>query len=169
MTEEAVWLAEIAYQRLRNELAELLRQRAEGAEGGAGDHLVGDSADSTGDHQRLTDRRERDNRIRKLQELLQKAIVSHDPPDDGVAEPGMLLTVRYEEDQESETFLLSHYEEGAYPDDFMTCSPDSPLGSAVLGKKEGDRIEYSLPNGERMQVTLLRAVPYRTETFPVAG
>ncbi|MFC7658952.1 hypothetical protein ACFQV8_24885 [Pseudonocardia benzenivorans] len=30
VTEEAVWLAEIAYQRLRNELAELLRQRAEG-------------------------------------------------------------------------------------------------------------------------------------------
>lgn len=164
-----MWLADIAYDRLRSELVELLRQRAEGSTGSTAEQFTGDSADHSSDHQRLADRRERDNRIRKLQELLQKSIVGQNPPDDGVAEPGMLLTVRYEEDQEAETLLLTHYEENAYPDELMTCSPDSPLGRAVLGKKEGESVEYALPNGKTMVVRLLRAVPYRSETCPVAS
>ena len=32
-------------------------------------------------------------RIRQIQDLLSNAVVGEDPPDDGVAEPGMVLTV----------------------------------------------------------------------------
>jgi len=173
MTETQVWLAQSAYERLKAELMELLRQRAEGPNGQATDQFTGDSADHNTDQQLLTARRERENRIRRLQELLQNPLVGQDPPDDGVAEPGMVLTIRYEDDQETETFLLAHTEEGAYPADLMTCSPDSPLGMALPGRKQGEKVRYTLPNGQRMEITLLRAVPYRPEawsaTAQVAG
>ncbi|MCE3556528.1 GreA/GreB family elongation factor [Pseudonocardia sp. RS11V-5] len=173
MTETQVWLAQSAYERLRAELMDLLRQRTEGLSGDVAEQFVGDSADHNTDQQLLTARRERENRIRRLQELLQNPLLGQDPPDDGVAEPGMVLTIRYEVDQESETFLLAHTEDGAYPADLMTCSPDSPLGVALTGRKQGEKVRYTLPNGETMEVTVLRAVPYRPEawytTTQVAG
>jgi transcription elongation factor GreA len=163
MTETHVWLARSAYTRLKAELVDLLRQRAEGLSGHAAEQFVGDSADHNTDQQLLTARRERENRIRRLQELLQNPLVGQNPPDDGVAEPGMVLTIRYEDDQETETFLLAHTEEGAYPADLMICSPDSPLGMALPGRKQGEKVRYALPNGLTMEITLLRAVPYCPE------
>ena len=48
----------------------------------------------------------RQARIRQIQDLLTNAVVGEDPPDDGIAEPGMVLTVRYDDTGEIETFLL---------------------------------------------------------------
>ena len=39
-------------------------------------------------------------------------------------------------------------------------SPSSPLGQALLGAKDGEARQYSLPNGNTMKVTLIKAVPY---------
>ncbi|MFP5068147.1 GreA/GreB family elongation factor [Pseudonocardia nantongensis] len=150
MTDTHVWLAEGAYQNLRTELRELLARRDD--EGSAG-------PDGT-DHQLLAEQRGREQRIRRLQELLRDPVVGHRPPDDGVAEPGMVLTVRYEQDGEVETFLLAHSGDGAYPADLMLCSPDSPLGRALPGTRQGERLHYRLPDGGALAVTLLRAVPY---------
>ncbi len=115
MAEPQVWLARSAYERLKAELMDLLRQRAEGLNGHAADQWVGDSGDQNTEQQLLTVRRQREKRIRKLQEVLQNPRVGQDPPDDGVAEPGMVVTIRYEDDRETETFLLAHNEDGAYP------------------------------------------------------
>lgn len=52
----------------------------------------------------------RERRIRQLQELLLTAEVGAQPPDDGVAEPGMVLTVRYADRDDTETFLLANRE-----------------------------------------------------------
>ena len=41
-------------------------------------------------------------RIRQLQELLLTAAVGAQPPDDGIAEPGMVLTVRYADQDDTE-------------------------------------------------------------------
>ncbi|MGD9985601.1 GreA/GreB family elongation factor [Pseudonocardia sp.] len=165
MAETQVWLAESAYERLKNELVELLRQRDHGMSGLANEQFAGDSSDPHTDQQLLTERRERESRIRKLQELLQNPLVGQAPPDDGVAEPGMLLTIRYEDDQETETFLLAHNEDGAYPPDLMICSLESPLGSSLPGRRQGEKVQYTLSNGQSMEVTLLRAVPYRPDTW----
>lgn len=162
-----VWLAQDTYDRLRDELAELLRQRA-GATPESEATNVRDSSDQHTDQQILADRRDRDYRIRKLQELLLDPVVGDAPPDDGIAEPGMLLTVRYPEDSEPETFLLAHREEGAHPD-VEICSPDSPLGQALAGARDGDTREYRLPNGRVQQVTLERAAPYGAAPRPTTG
>ncbi|MBW0101798.1 GreA/GreB family elongation factor [Pseudonocardia sp. KRD291] len=164
-----VWLAQVTYDQLRNELAALLRQRA-GASA-ASDPAGASARDSSDQHteqQVLADRRDRDHRIRKLQELLRNPAVGDAPPDDGVAEPGMVLTVRYPQDPEPETFLLAHREGGAQPD-VEICSPDSPLGRALTGAREGATCEYRLPDGRVQQVTLERAAPYRAAHQRISG
>lgn len=138
MTTPRVWLSPQAHHRLRNELTTLL-------------------ASPTGDPD-FTSRRDRETRIRQLNELLTNAIVGEDPPDDGVAEPGMVLTVRFDDTGETETFLLGA--RGAEFGAVEVYSPDSPLGAAVHGARRGEQRTYRTPSGAMVLVTLLNAVPY---------
>jgi transcription elongation factor GreA len=137
-----VWLTEETYDRARIELALLRMEQATGA------------------HRGQADREQRAIRIRQLQELISTAAVGHEPPDDGVAEPGMVLTVRYEADDLAETFLMADREESA-SDGLPIYSPHSPLGTALCGAKAGEQRAYLLPGGETMTVTLVHAVPFR--------
>lgn len=138
-TETRVWLTQQAFDRLQQELDVLL-----------GVHPVDDGADH------------RASRIRQIREILRDAVVGEAPPDDGMAEPGMVLTVRFE-DEETATFLLS-VREATEPDRLEVYSPDSPLGAALCGAREGERRTYSVPSGAAVGVTLLRAVPYGHHT-----
>ncbi|MFD2469720.1 GreA/GreB family elongation factor [Amycolatopsis silviterrae] len=138
-TSSRPWLTADAHARLAAELAALRRE-----------------PDLDGDD--LLDRRQhRLARIRQLQDLLRDAVVGEDPPDDGIAEPGMVLTVRYD-DGGVETFLLAVRDEAG--SDLEVCSPDSPLGQALDGAKPGERREYEVPSGAVVRVTLVEAYPY---------
>ena len=97
-------------------------------------------------------------RIRQIQDLLTNAVVGEDPPDDGFAEPGMVLTVRYDDTGEFETFLLGV--RGAEDADIEVYSMQSPLGRAIAGARPGAQRTYSIPSGANLPVTLLKAVPY---------
>ena len=97
-------------------------------------------------------------RIRQIQDLLTNAVVGEDPPDDGFAEPGMVLTVRYDDTGEIETFLLGV--RGAEDADIEVYSMQSPLGRAIAGARPGAQRTYSIPSGANLPVTLLKAVPY---------
>ncbi len=156
-TQQQVWLTQDGYERLKDELLQLVRQRA-GEAPQDGQPRIGIVTRDSSDEQSIADRRERDQRIRKLQQMLQDPIVGQEPPDDGIAEPGMVLTVAYA-DGDEETFLLAEREQDAYPD-VEVCSPDSPLGRALVGATEGEQRDYLLPDGQAMAVTLVRAVPY---------
>jgi len=85
--------------------------------------------------------------------------VGEAPANDGLAEPGKVLTVRYDGDDAEEVFLLATREEGA-EGELEIYSPESPLGRALLGAKEGETRQYELPNGKSQKVTLIKAVPY---------
>ncbi|MER6990691.1 GreA/GreB family elongation factor [Saccharopolyspora hirsuta] len=135
-TAQPRWLTQEAHDRLRAELDDLLARRAEG------------EGDEDG---------QRRARIREIQELLRDAVVGETPPDDGIAEPGMVLTVRFD-DGETETFLLGA--RGGADDDLDVYSPESPLGAALSGAKQGETRTYTVPNGGTAQVTLVRAVPH---------
>ena len=100
----------------------------------------------------------RQARIRQIQDLLTNAVVGEDPPDDGVAEPGMVLTVCYDDTGEIETFLLGV--RGVEDADIDVYSMQSPLGSAIVGARPGEQRTYSIPSGANLPVTLLKAVPY---------
>jgi transcription elongation GreA/GreB family factor len=100
----------------------------------------------------------RQARIRQIQDLLSNAVVGEAPPDDGIAEPGMVLTVRYDDTGEIEPFLLGV--RGAEDADIDVYSVQSPLGSALVGARVGEQRTYSIPSGTSLPVTLLKAVPY---------
>ena len=55
--------------------------------------------------------------------------------------------------------LFKRVEEGA-EGDLEVYSPESPLGRALLGAKEGETRSYELPSGASQKVTLIKAVPY---------
>lgn len=154
-TGDRVWLTPEAHERLRAELTTLLAPALPGGPGEpAGDGGTDDATDAG---------RRRAARVRQLQELLANAVVGEDPPNDGVAEPGMVLTIRYDDTADEETFLLG-LRAAEHPDldgdGLEVYSPTSPLGMALTGARPGDQRAYQVPSGTTVQVTLLNAVPY---------
>ncbi|MQA11291.1 MAG: transcription elongation factor GreA [Pseudonocardiaceae bacterium] len=157
---QVTWLTQDAYDRLKQELDELIENRPVIAAKINDSREEGDLKENGGYHAAREEQGQQEARIRHLQELLRTAKVGEAPDNDGFAEPGMVLTVRYEGDDESEEFLLATREEGAQSGNIEVYSPDSPLGKALLGAQEGDERSYELPNGSIQRVTLLKAVPY---------
>jgi len=141
-TSVQTWLTPEAHARLRRELAELL----------AADSLVS-GPDS------FVETRHRQTRIRHIQDLLRTAVVGEDPPDDGIAEPGMVLTVHYDDENATETFLLG-LRDDAEAGDLEVYSPNSPIGLALTGAQRGEQRTYRVPSGSTVRVTLLDAAPY---------
>lgn len=144
-TPTRVWISASAHQRLRDELDELRTLLDRDAGSGEDENLVAIQG-------------ARQGRIQQIHDLLVYAVVGEDPPDDGVAEPGMVLTVRYDDSGDTETFLLGV--RGTEHDGMEVYSLQSPLGQAVLGAQAGAQRSYRTPGGSTISVTLLRAVPY---------
>jgi transcription elongation factor GreA len=143
---QRVWISQQAYQRLQQELATLRQLCAAGP--GAGDD----------DENTAAIQRARRSRIQQIHDLLINAVVGEDPPDDGVAEPGMVITIRYDDTGDTETFLLGV--RGAEYGDMEVYSVRSPLGAAIVGARPGQQRTYTSPGGTALTVTLLKAVPY---------
>jgi transcription elongation factor GreA len=141
------WLSAQGYQQVRNELDRLLLTHRSGLPRHDGED------DAWARHGW------RERRIRHLQELLLVATAGTAPADDGIAEPGMVVTVRLDDAPETETFLLAETE---VPTDseIDIYSPASPIGRAVLGAQEGDTRTCRLPDGHTISITLLAAKPY---------
>ncbi len=97
-------------------------------------------------------------RIQRIHDLSVNAVVGEDPPDDEVAEVGMVLTIRDEDTCDTETFLLGL--RGAEYADMEVYSDQSPLNEAIAGARPGERRTYTLADGAPLTVTLLEAVPY---------
>jgi transcription elongation factor GreA len=148
ISSERVWMTRKAYIGLQMELAALRSQPSVEVP----DDLM-DCDDSL-----VAGHRARQARIHQIHELLTNASVGENPPDDGIAEPGMVLRVRFDDTGEIETFLLGV--RGAEEADIEVYSPRSPLGTAIIGARTGEQRTYFTPSGVSVPVTLLEAVPY---------
>jgi transcription elongation factor GreA len=82
-------------------------------------------------------------RIRQLKDLIQNANVS-EVDDSGAIEVGTVATVVDEDGDEMEFFVAPAENKVA---GMLLASPDSPLGSALLGKRPGDEATYEAPGG----------------------
>lgn len=104
-----------------------------------------------------------ETRIAELKQTLRRAELG-DKPDDGLVEPGMAITVRFEGDDQPTTFLLAERGIAAADPAIGTdvYSPTSPLGLAITGKFPGDVFRYSTPSGVEVSGTVLAAEPFRT-------
>lgn len=145
---EPVWVTPELHTRLQNELAALRALRS-----------IEIPDDFMGYDARLVARSSpRLRRIRELEDLLSTAVVGEDRCQ-GIAEPGMVLTIRYDATGETETFLLGRH--GAEAVDIKVYSMASPLGRSIVGARPGEQRMYAIPNDTGRLVTLLKAVPYR--------
>lgn len=156
---QVTWLTQEAYDRLKTELDELVANRPVIAAKINAAREEGDLKENGGYHAAREEQGQVESRIRQLQELLRTAQVGETPAESGIAQPGSVLTVRFDGEDETEQFLLANREEGAHGS-LEVYSPSSPLGSALLGAKEGETREYDLPNGGTMKVTLVKAQPF---------
>jgi transcription elongation factor GreA len=57
---------------------------------------------------------------------------------------------------DAETYLLGHIEEKRTNDSLEIMSPVSPIGSALLGHREGDTVSITLENGAKVAVTIVK-------------
>jgi transcription elongation factor GreA len=157
---QVTWLTQEAHDRLKHELDELVANRPVMAAEINARREEGDLRENGGYQAAREEQGKQEARIRQLQELLREAKVGEAPTKEGVAAPGMVLTVKYDGDDETEKFLLATREEGAHGG-LEVYSPSSPLGEALLGAKDGETRQYALPNGNTMKVTLIKATPYQ--------
>ena len=158
-TAPVTWLTREAHDRLKAELDALVDGRAAVAAEINARRQEGDLKENGGYHAAKEEQGKQEARIRQLQELLRTAKVGEAPTAAGVAGPGMVVTVRFEDDDdETETFLIGSREETA--SDLEVYSAASPLGKALDGAKEGETRTYVTPTGKTMSVTLLKAEPF---------
>ena len=82
-------------------------------------------------------------RIRQLKDLIENAVVS-EVNNSGAVEIGTIATVIDEDGDEMEFFVAPSENKVV---GIMLASPDSPLGSALLGKNPGEEATYEAPGG----------------------
>lgn len=150
------WMTREAYERLQEELRTLRGVPDDspdtGADGGAGDKNPAPRY--------IHDPAVRLARVNTIERLLSEAVVGEAAPDDGIAAPGKVLTIRYDDEEETEEFLLG-VRDASVADRMTVYSPESPLGASLLGARRGERRTFTSPRGVVIGVTLVNAEPYR--------
>ena len=152
------WLTQEAFDRLSAELSELTGHvRAEIVDRIDSARQEGDLSENGGYHAAREEQARNEARIAQLTALLREARVGETPADDGIVEPGMVVTVDLT--GEEITFLLGSREIAA-DSELDVYSATSPLGKAILGKKRGQSATYTAPNGKQFTVKILQAKPF---------
>jgi transcription elongation factor GreA len=154
------WLTQEAYDRLTEELADregprrqTIVKRIEAA------REEGDLKENGGYHAAKEEQGKNEARVKVLRHLLENARIGAPPAGEGEVAQGQVVTVRFPEYDDTETFLLGSREEAATAS-IDVYSPTSPLGSAVLGKKVGETVAYETPTGKTLEVEIVSADPY---------
>ena len=165
--ENVIWLTQEAHDRLRAELDHLRGPaRAELAAriGEARDE--GDLRENGGYHAAKEEQGKSEARIRQLEDMMRRAQVgepARTDSGDGIVEAGMVVTIRFAGDDDTESFLLGSRELLALDESVgVVYSPQSPLGGAIRGKKIGESASYKAPNGRVVEVEVVDAQPFRS-------
>jgi transcription elongation factor GreA len=150
-------LTQSAFDRLKEELAHL--------EGEAREKIIkeiatarahGDLSENAEYHTAKDQQGLQEGRAKQIRHMLENAEIIH-TQDDGVVNPGMLVTLQYEGD-EPETYLLGLREERDGEHDILT--PDSPLGEQLIGRRQGEEVVFQSPGrhrdeGKKIKVSIL--------------
>jgi transcription elongation factor GreA len=116
---------------------------------------LGDLKENADYHAAREDQGRMEARIRQITALVEKAEIVEIGDVDTVG-AGTIVSLRYEGDDEVEQYLVGSIEERS--GEMPVISPASPLGSALLGHRAGDTVEYEAPSGMlRVEVVELSA------------
>ena len=150
---EASWLTQEAYDRLEKELSSLINVgRGDIAKRIQEAREEGDLKENGGYHAAKEEQGKIEARINRIEQILSTAQVGDAPKAHGVVEQGLVITVNLNGSEKK--FLLGSAE--ISDDSVEVYSPESPIGSAILGKKVGDDLEVFLPNGKAILVKILK-------------
>jgi transcription elongation factor GreA len=115
----------------------------------------GDLSENAEYHAAREQQGQNEAKIRQLRQKIENADIIEVSNDDVVA-PGKLVTIRYDGDEEAETYLLGDREEKGGEYDVLT--PDSPLGRALMGRSSGEALVAEVPAGAlKIEVIRVRA------------
>ena len=160
--QDKIWLTQEAYDKLQAELDNLrgpVRQEIIERISAARDE--GDLKENGGYHAAKDEQGKMEARIRQLEDMLRRARVGETPKSGGKVEPGMKVSIKFAGDDDVETFLLGAREMEDAAGGLKVYSPQSPLGSAILGSSKGDTVTYEAPNGKPVTVEIVAAVPFK--------
>lgn len=138
-------LSRSAYDRLQSEHDDLTtRGRIDIARKIETARELGDLSENGDYHAAKEEQGKMEGRIRQLARLLEISTIV-DEVDSESVQPGCVVGVRYEGDDDVERYLVGSIEERR--DGLDVVSPGSPLGSALIGAKIGDDVTYQSPGG----------------------
>jgi len=95
-------------------------------------------------------------RIRQLEEMLKNAVVLDSAVAGEVVEPGVLVELQHDGDDDAITYLVGSIEERH--EKYSVLSTESPLGQALLGATPGAKVRYQGPKRE-LGVTVVAVRP----------
>ena len=152
------WLTQAAADRLNAELSDLEGpRRADIVKKIEAARAEGDLKENGGYHAAKDEQGKIEARIRQLKHMLENAHIGTPPASEsGVVGLGMVVKIDMAGDEM--TFLLGSREIAS--GDIDVYSEKSPLGSAILGAKVGDQVNYETPSRKVFVVTILEANPY---------
>jgi len=152
------FLTQDAYDRLADELERLSTTgREEITARIAAAREEGDLKENGGYHAAKDEQGKQEARIRTLKGLLKDAKVGVAPESTGVVEPGVVVTALVAGGEE--IFLLGSREIAANSE-LDVYSEASPLGSSIIGLREGENTSYTAPNGRSITVEIVKVETY---------
>ena len=158
--DQGVWLTQEAHDRLKAELDHLVADRPVIAKEINDRREEGDLKENGGYHAAKDEQGKQEGRIRQLTDLLRKARVGEPPATATNAALGTVITIAFDGDEEdTEKFLLGS-REIAGTTQLAVYSPESALGSAILGAEPGTTVTYQAPNGRDITVDVVAVEPF---------
>ena len=95
-------------------------------------------------------------RIRQLEGMLKNAVVLDSAAAGEVVEPGVLVELQHDGDDDAVTYLVGSIEERH--EKYSVLSTESPLGQALIGATPGAKVRYQGPKRE-LGVTVVAVRP----------
>ena len=102
------------------------------------------------------EKNQNESRIRYLEKMLRNATVIDDSSDDDKMGINNTAEILFEDEGETETFRLVTSIRGDILHNLI--STESPLGSAILGHREGDRIFVDMGSGDGYYIVLKKII-----------
>ena len=150
---DSIPLSQAAYDRIQAEHDDLVtRGKIDIARKIETARELGDLSENGDYHAAKEEQGKMAGRILHLANLLEKGVIVEGGATTEV-QPGAIVGLRYEGDEDVERYLLGSIEERV--DGVEVMSPGSRLGTALVGRKVGDEITYETPTGAMLKVEIV--------------
>lgn len=146
MKKKEIFLTSEGYLELENELHYLkTEKRKEVTQTLKEARALGDLSENSEYEQAREDQANLEKRIIEVEYALEHATVIDNAESDGTVGIGCQVKLKYEDDDDTEIYKIVGSQEA---DPFNNkISNESPIAAAIMGKKVGDTVEVSSPDG----------------------